>query len=305
MTVGAALRRALRDTYEQSWRLVLLNSALSARRARGAAAGELRAGRARARHRRRAARRRADALCGLVSSAIRGSGSRARSRECGCTGVAGSSSPRSPALSCWPGSSRCAAYGSSGAAHLAACVRRRLPARAVSGLPAPALAARRCRARSVTAGLLADAGVALVRRPGASVGLALALLLINALGAAAAVLPLLTITVAYSFVAAARFALPQARGGRALMASVTFEDVSKRFDTTFVVSDFSLEVADGEFLVLVGPSGCGKSTALRMLAGLEDVTSGRILIGDRVVNNLAPGAATSRWCSSPTRSTRT
>jgi multiple sugar transport system ATP-binding protein len=74
------------------------------------------------------------------------------------------------------------------------------------------------------------------------------------------------------------------------MASVTFEEVSKRFDANLVVTDFSLEIADGEFLVLVGPSGCGKSTALRMLAGLEDVTSGRVLIGDRVVNNIAPGA---------------
>jgi ABC-type sugar transport system ATPase subunit len=74
------------------------------------------------------------------------------------------------------------------------------------------------------------------------------------------------------------------------MASVTFDDVSKRFDATFVVSDLSLEVDDGELLVLVGPSGCGKSTALRMLAGLEDVTRGRVLIGDRVVNNLRPGA---------------
>ena len=54
------------------------------------------------------------------------------------------------------------------------------------------------------------------------------------------------------------------------MASVTFDDVTKRFDDTFAVDDLSLEIADGEFLVLVGPSGCGKSTALRMLAGLED-----------------------------------
>ena len=74
------------------------------------------------------------------------------------------------------------------------------------------------------------------------------------------------------------------------MASITFDGVSKRFDTNLVVADLSLEIADGEFLVLVGPSGCGKSTALRMLAGLEDVTEGRVLIGDRVVNNLAPGA---------------
>jgi len=74
------------------------------------------------------------------------------------------------------------------------------------------------------------------------------------------------------------------------MASINFENVSKRFDQNVVVDDVTLEIADGEFLVLVGPSGCGKSTALRMLAGLEDVTSGRILIGDRVVNNIAPGA---------------
>ena len=74
------------------------------------------------------------------------------------------------------------------------------------------------------------------------------------------------------------------------MASVTYDHVSKRFDGTAAVSDFTVEVADGEFLVLVGPSGCGKSTALRMLAGLEEISEGRILIGDRVVNNLAPGA---------------
>src|ERR671938_471933 len=74
------------------------------------------------------------------------------------------------------------------------------------------------------------------------------------------------------------------------MASVTYDHVTKRFDGTAAVQDFNVRVADGEFLVLVGPSGCGKSTALRMLAGLEEVTEGRILIDDRVVNNLAPGA---------------
>jgi ABC-type sugar transport system ATPase subunit len=74
------------------------------------------------------------------------------------------------------------------------------------------------------------------------------------------------------------------------MAPITFEHITKRFDETVAVSDLDIEVADGEFLVLVGPSGCGKTTALRMLAGLEDITSGRILIGDRVVNNVAPGA---------------
>jgi ABC-type sugar transport system ATPase subunit len=74
------------------------------------------------------------------------------------------------------------------------------------------------------------------------------------------------------------------------MAPITFEHVTKRFDQTTAVADLSIDVPDGEFLVLVGPSGCGKTTALRMLAGLEDITSGRILIGDRVVNNVAPGA---------------
>src|SRR5919198_3569534 len=74
------------------------------------------------------------------------------------------------------------------------------------------------------------------------------------------------------------------------MASVTYENVTKQFDGTTAVKDFTVQVADGEFLVLVGPSGCGKSTALRMLAGLEEITEGRILIGNRAVNNLAPGA---------------
>ncbi|HET7339197.1 MAG TPA: sn-glycerol-3-phosphate ABC transporter ATP-binding protein UgpC [Candidatus Dormibacteraeota bacterium] len=72
------------------------------------------------------------------------------------------------------------------------------------------------------------------------------------------------------------------------MASVTYDHVVKRYtsDVT-VVKDFNVEIQDREFMVLVGPSGCGKSTALRMLAGLEQITEGRILIGDRVVNNVA------------------
>ena len=74
------------------------------------------------------------------------------------------------------------------------------------------------------------------------------------------------------------------------MAPITFDHVTKRFEETAAVSDLDIEVGDGELLVLVGPSGCGKTTALRMLAGLEQISDGRILIGDRVVNNVAPGA---------------
>ena len=69
------------------------------------------------------------------------------------------------------------------------------------------------------------------------------------------------------------------------MAAVAFANVSKVYpDGTRAVSDFSLDTEDGEFVVLVGPSGCGKTTALRMVAGLEDITDGEIRIGDRVVN---------------------
>jgi multiple sugar transport system ATP-binding protein len=73
------------------------------------------------------------------------------------------------------------------------------------------------------------------------------------------------------------------------MAGVSFDDVVKTYaDGTTAVSHLSLEIEDGEFMVLVGPSGCGKTTALRMLAGLETITSGAIFVGDRMVNHLAP-----------------
>jgi multiple sugar transport system ATP-binding protein len=73
------------------------------------------------------------------------------------------------------------------------------------------------------------------------------------------------------------------------MASIELNDVTKRFSDGYeAVKDMSLEIGDGEFMILVGPSGCGKSTALRMIAGLEDITDGELRIGDQVVNDKAP-----------------
>src|SRR3954468_9881649 len=73
------------------------------------------------------------------------------------------------------------------------------------------------------------------------------------------------------------------------MAQITLNDVTKRYDDGFeAVKQISLDIADGEFMILVGPSGCGKSTALRMIAGLEDITSGELRIGDELVNDRAP-----------------
>jgi len=72
------------------------------------------------------------------------------------------------------------------------------------------------------------------------------------------------------------------------MASVTYEQVYKRFDEVVAVNNLNIEIQDKEFLVLVGPSGCGKSTALRLLAGLEDISEGTLKIGDREVNDVAP-----------------
>ena len=74
------------------------------------------------------------------------------------------------------------------------------------------------------------------------------------------------------------------------MASVSVREVHKSFDDTAVIHGVSIDIYDGEFLVLVGPSGCGKSTLLRMIAGLEEINDGEIAIGDTVVNDMAPKA---------------
>ncbi len=71
------------------------------------------------------------------------------------------------------------------------------------------------------------------------------------------------------------------------MATVTFDNVSKRYGEVVAVRDLSLEIQDGEFMVLVGPSGCGKTTSLRMIAGLEEISDGILKIGERVVNDVA------------------
>ncbi len=72
------------------------------------------------------------------------------------------------------------------------------------------------------------------------------------------------------------------------MAAITLKNIVKSYGKTEVVKSIDLDINDGEFVVLVGPSGCGKSTTLRMIAGLEQATSGEIIIGDRVVNDIEP-----------------
>ncbi len=77
--------------------------------------------------------------------------------------------------------------------------------------------------------------------------------------------------------------------GGVLMASVTFEHLSKTYPNGFVsVDDVNLTIEDGEFVVFHGPSGCGKSTILRMIGGLEDITSGRIYLGNDLLNDILP-----------------
>src|SRR5918997_6217734 len=73
-----------------------------------------------------------------------------------------------------------------------------------------------------------------------------------------------------------------------IMAPVAIRDVRKSFGSVEVLHGVSVEIRDGDFVILVGPSGCGKSTLLRMIAGLEQISQGDILIGDRVVNNVPP-----------------
>src|SRR5436305_2308877 len=73
------------------------------------------------------------------------------------------------------------------------------------------------------------------------------------------------------------------------MAGVVFEHVYKRYaGNVIAITDMNVEIKDREFMVLVGPSGCGKSTALRMVAGLEEISDGMVKIGERVVNDVAP-----------------
>ena len=91
------------------------------------------------------------------------------------------------------------------------------------------------------------------------------------------------------------------------MADIVLDGISKRFDDGYeAVKDMNLEIKDGEFVILVGPSGCGKSTALRMIAGLEDITEGELRDRRRRRQRpTRPRIATSRWSSRTTRSTRT
>src|SRR3982751_1484506 len=81
---------------------------------------------------------------------------------------------------------------------------------------------------------------------------------------------------------------PGAQELEGYMASVAIREVRKAFGSVQIIRGVSVDIEDGEFVILVGPSGCGKSTLLRMIAGLEQISGGDIAIGNRVVNNVPP-----------------
>ena len=89
------------------------------------------------------------------------------------------------------------------------------------------------------------------------------------------------------------------------MGFLDIKRATKSYGAVKILHETDISIEEGEFLVLVGPSGCGKSTLLNMIAGLEEVTSGDIAIKGRSMIGVLRRSATSRWCSSPTRSTRT
>lgn len=89
------------------------------------------------------------------------------------------------------------------------------------------------------------------------------------------------------------------------MPRITLKDVTKSYGTVAVLPPLNLDLADGEFTVLVGPSGCGKSTTLRILAGLETMSSGEICFDDKPIGRLDPRTATLPWSFRTMRSTRT
>lgn len=89
------------------------------------------------------------------------------------------------------------------------------------------------------------------------------------------------------------------------MANVSVENLKKTYGAVEVIHGSDIDIQDGVFVALVGPSGCGKSTLLRMIAGLEDVSGGTVRIDSDVINDIAPRAATSPWCSRAMRFTRT
>jgi putative spermidine/putrescine transport system ATP-binding protein len=81
------------------------------------------------------------------------------------------------------------------------------------------------------------------------------------------------------------------------MAYLTINNLHKRFDDHVVVHDFNMSIEQGEFVTFLGPSGCGKTTVLRMIAGFETPTSGRICVGSDEITHQSPQNAASAWCS--------